>query len=306
MKALVGVDGSSNSFAAVAFIGKLLSPERDELILFFATPAVTFEDERLDVAIQERARQALSRAVLEAALERLPQPWRSRAVQKEDAGAPGPALVAAAANNAADLVVVGFHGTSSLIEHFMLGSVSRKVLQSAKTPVLVVKSSADQAGSASANALRALVAYDTNDKIEPIASTLHKFTWPPNAEGHVMTVVRPMFLADLPDWVKNQPRNPDVAAMADAWKVEHEQNLVTAREDLNRIRALLPSPFGQSETIVAEGRPAEQIIKTARKTDTDLIILGGSGETGRLERLIVGSTAEQVLASATCSVLLIR
>lgn len=55
MKALIGVDGSSNSFAAVEFVGRLLSVEGDELVLLFATPAMTFDDERLDPAIEQCA-----------------------------------------------------------------------------------------------------------------------------------------------------------------------------------------------------------------------------------------------------------
>ena len=52
MKVLVGVDGSSNSFAAVEFVGRLLAAQRDELVLLFATPAMSFDDERLDPAIE--------------------------------------------------------------------------------------------------------------------------------------------------------------------------------------------------------------------------------------------------------------
>ena len=40
MKVLVGVDGSSNSFAAVAFIGRRISPPRDELIVLSSVVAV--------------------------------------------------------------------------------------------------------------------------------------------------------------------------------------------------------------------------------------------------------------------------
>ena len=76
MKVLVGVDGSSNSFAAVEFAGRLLSPDRDQLMLLFATPALSTEEE-LDPAVEQRARLVLSRAVLEAALERLPAAWRA-------------------------------------------------------------------------------------------------------------------------------------------------------------------------------------------------------------------------------------
>jgi nucleotide-binding universal stress UspA family protein len=310
MKVLVGVDGSSNSFAAVAFIGQLISPERDELTLFFATPAMKFDDERLDVAVEERARSVLSRNILDAALERLPEHWRARAKQKNDsANSPGQALVLAAKEHGAELIVVGYHGTSSIVEQFLLGSVSRKVLHTAKMPVLVVKggSGTDESIGSGANAdqFRALAAYDTTHSAEAMANALKQFTWPANAEGRVLTVVRPMFLADLPDWVKNRPRDPDVAAMADEWKKEHEQNLMSARVELERFRNMLPPCFARDEAIVAEGRAAEKIITTAREFETDLVVLG-SGDAGRLERLLVGSTSEQVLASGTCSVLVVR
>jgi nucleotide-binding universal stress UspA family protein len=306
MKVLVGVDGSSNSFAAVAFVGRLISPRQDELILFFATPAMSFDDERLDMAVEERARSALTRNILDAALERLPEEWRGCAERRDSAGSPGQELVAAAEEIGADLIVVGYRGTSSIVEHFLLGSVTRKVLQSAKTPVLVVKGS-DEADAAITGAapLRVLAAYDTKHSAEAMGNTLKRFTWPENVEGRVLTVVRPMFLADLPDWVMHQPRDPDVAAMAEELSKEHQQNLAAARQELERFRGMLPSCFARGEAIVAEGRPAELIISTARQGDVDLIVLG-SREFGRLERLLVGSTSEQVLASATCSVLVVR
>ena len=305
MKVLVGVDGSSNSFAAVAFIGRLIAPDRDELTLLFATPSMSFDDERLDVAVQERARSALSRTVLDAALERLPESWRSRAVQKEVDGTPGPSLVKTAQESGAELVVVGFHGTSSIIQQFMLGSVSRTVVQSAGVPVLVVKGGAGTEAAEEARPFRTLVAYDMTHSAESMAKTLTRFTWPTDADGYVLTVVRPMFLADLPDWVINQPRDPDVAAMADEWKKEHEQNVAAARDELDRFRKTLPTIFARNEPMVAEGRPSELIVKKVRELSIELTVLGG-GDAGRLERLIIGSTSEQVLASAPCSVLIAR
>src|SRR3954468_20626506 len=123
MKVLIGVDGSSNSFAAVEFVGRLLSVEHDELVLLFATPAISFEDDRLDPAIEERARSALSRTVLEAALERLAPAWQQRAVQREAKGSASAALLDAIESEKADLIAVGFRGTSVILEEFMLGSV---------------------------------------------------------------------------------------------------------------------------------------------------------------------------------------
>src|SRR3954468_20560547 len=107
MRVLIGVDGSSNSFAAVEFVGRLLSADRDELVLLFATPAMSFDDERLDPAIEQRARSALSRTVLEAALERLPAAWQQRAIRREVTGSASAALLNAIEAEKADLIAVG-------------------------------------------------------------------------------------------------------------------------------------------------------------------------------------------------------
>src|SRR3954453_24266216 len=138
MRVLIGVDGSSNSFAAVEFVGRLLSAERDELVLLFATPEMSFDDERLDAAIEQRARSALSRTVLEAALDRLPAEWQQRAQQRQVTGSASKALLDAIEAEKADLVAVGFRGTSGILE-FVLGSVSRAIVHSAKVPALIVK-----------------------------------------------------------------------------------------------------------------------------------------------------------------------
>lgn len=307
MKVVVGVDGSSNSFAAVAFIGRLLSPQRDQLTLVFATPALSFEDERLDMAVQDRARTALSRAILDAALERLPEAWRHSAARQDVMGPPAESLLAAAEESGAELVVVGYLGTSSIVQQFMLGSVSRTVAHRAKTSVLVVKGGdgARKPLGAPANQMRALAAYDMEHSAAAMANVLGQLSWPAESEGRVLTVVRPMFLADLPDWVKTSPRDPDVAAMADAWKLEHEQNVAAARAELEQFRTTLPPCFARGEAIVAEGRPAEQIVEKVRAHDIDLAVVG-SGTGGRFERFLIGSTAEQVLASASCSVLIAR
>lgn len=302
MKVLVGVDGSSNSFAAVEFIGKLLSPDRDALVLSFATPAIAFEDERLEPAVEERARLALSRTVLDAALERLPAVWRERATQQELAGSPSAALLVAVEEHEADLLVVGFRGTSRL-EQFMLGSVSRAVVHSAKVPVLVVKGK-PPAGK-SMDHLHVLVAYDDKPTATLMAGLITRFAWPPESRGWVMTVVRPMFLEDLPDWVTEHPRDPDVAAMAAAWEQEYQQNLQTARGELEEYRATLPPAFARQGVIVAEGRPAEKLLVELYDKEIDLAVVGSRGS-GAVARLLIGSTSSQVLADAPCSVLIVR
>jgi nucleotide-binding universal stress UspA family protein len=310
MKVLIGVDGSSNSFAAVEFVGRLLSAERDELVLLFATPEMNFDDERLDPAIEQRARTALSRTVLEAALERLPDAWQQRAHQRQVTGSASTALLDATEAEKADLVAVGFRGTSGMLEEFVLGSVSRAIVHSAKIPVLVVKSEgkteepANQSPGPLARHMHVMVTYDAPEFCQRTADLLKKFSWPPETVGSVMTVVQPMFLAQLPDWVKRQ-RDPDVAAMASAWEEEHQQNLQQARAELEKYRAVLPTCFAEKELVVAEGRPAEAILAQIRERAIDLAVLGSRAK-GSLTRLLLGSTSEQVLREAPCSVLIIR
>ena len=77
------------------------------------------------------------------------------------AGPPGAVLLDAIKEHGAELVVVGFRGTSSLWERFILGSVSRAIVHTAPVPVFVVKSPlADEAPST--NAANADVKTDSN------------------------------------------------------------------------------------------------------------------------------------------------
>ena len=119
-----------------------------------------------------------------------------------------------------------------------------------------------------------------------------------------MTVVPPMYATQLPAWLKVE-RDPDVADMASAWEAEHQQNLQAARAELEQFRESLPSCFAKENLIVSEGRPADQILKQIRDNAIDLAVLGSRGK-GSLQRLLLGSTSEQVLREAPCSVLIVR
>src|SRR3954466_12066219 len=69
--------------------------------------------------------------------------------------------------------------------------------------------------------------------------------------------------------------------------------------------ARLPTCFAEKELVVAEGRPAEAILAQIRERAIDLAVLGSRAK-GSLTRLLLGSTSEQVLREAPCSVLIIR
>jgi nucleotide-binding universal stress UspA family protein len=59
------------------------------------------------------------------------------------------------------------------------------------------------------------------------------------------------------------------------------------------------------EHVLAEGRPADEILRLAKATRCDLLVMGTHGRTG-LRRMLLGSVAEQVLRRAPCPVLTVR
>jgi len=304
MRVLVGLDGSSHSLATVAFVGKLLDASRDQLILCYVSPGLPFVgDEQLDPDVASRAQAALSGAIFEASLGRLPDDWKSRVERVELAGSAGAGLLDTAEKRDVEMIAVGFRG-AGLFERFILGSVSRAVVHSARVPVLVVKTEPGQTAAVD-GPLRALAAYDGPETSQPIAAIVNKLHWPADARGWVLTAVPPMFIHELPDWLQPITRDEDVRAMAEAWQKEYDQQLAQSGEELRKFQQTLPEPFRTTTPIVAQGRPAEQILAAATREKIHLIVVGSRGR-GAVEQLLLGSTSDQVLSEATCSVLIAR
>jgi nucleotide-binding universal stress UspA family protein len=59
------------------------------------------------------------------------------------------------------------------------------------------------------------------------------------------------------------------------------------------------------ETEIAEGVPAEDIIRIAEDKEIDLIVMGTAGRTG-LDRFLLGSVAEKVIRTAPCPVMVVH
>ncbi|MCI0463484.1 MAG: universal stress protein [Gemmataceae bacterium] len=74
-------------------------------------------------------------------------------------------------------------------------------------------------------------------------------------------------------------------------------------EDLRRVQ--LPDPVVPVEHLLAEGDPAAEIVRAAQNTGAELIVMATHGRTG-LQRLLMGSVAEQVMRKASCPVLTVK
>lgn len=67
-----------------------------------------------------------------------------------------------------------------------------------------------------------------------------------------------------------------------------------------------PDSKVQLEHRFEEGDATELILKIARQTKCDLIVMGTHGRTGLLDRLLLGSVAEVVVRQAPCPVLTVK
>jgi nucleotide-binding universal stress UspA family protein len=78
-----------------------------------------------------------------------------------------------------------------------------------------------------------------------------------------------------------------------------------AERRLNGLVAQAKKGVVRVKGLLLEGVPHDRILRAARSTRADLIVLGTHGRTG-LGRVILGSVAARVVALATCPVLTVR
>jgi nucleotide-binding universal stress UspA family protein len=302
MRVLIAVDGSDDGFAAVRQVGQLLSPASDQVALFYVPPEVHVGAGSPPTAeIIDRARKALADAVFDEAADRLPDGFADSPERLTGHRHPRKAILTASDEWRADMIVVGARGLGP-IQQAVLGSVSRGVAHSAHVPVLVARDSDARAGG---EGYRVLVAFDESDASEHAIAVMTQLTFPSHTIGRVATVIESMYAGEVPEWLEKQARDADSEAMAQAWVREHDEELKGAHNMLADLIPRLPAGFAGHEPIVYEGHPSEQILKTIANEQIDLVVLGDRGH-GMIQRLLVGSTSENILAHAPCSVLIVR
>ncbi|MEX0939272.1 MAG: universal stress protein [Pirellulales bacterium] len=301
MKVLIGVDGTDNSLAAVRLTGRLLSPQHDQVAFFYAPPAGLLKAGSVNPALSTRAREAVVSAVFDEAAKHLPEAFRQNLERIEGTQPAKRTLLEAADRWNAELIVVGARGMSRL-ERVTLGSVSRAVAHNFRAAVLVVRGLSAQDAQRS---LRVILASEPAGADNRVVELLSQLSFPADAQGSVATVIESMLAGELPPWLEERVRKADTEELAKAWVEEHARQRDQAVENMRSLCRQLPPTFHRGEPILAEGPPADRILETLESENADLVVVGAHGR-GLLERLLVGSTSEKILAHANCSVLIVR
>ena len=74
---------------------------------------------------------------------------------------------------------------------------------------------------------------------------------------------------------------------------------------LNYVHGLAEKAGVKASSLLAKGRPFEQIVHLAKGLHMDLIVMGTFGRSGA-ERILIGSVAERVIEYANCPVLVVK
>ena len=296
MKILIGIDGSENSFAAVALAGALLDPGRDQVALYHSCGPVTLSEE-VDESLQQRACKAVADVILDEATGRLPAPLQAGVQRIVDSHVAEGTLAQTAERHGAEMIVLGARGLGR-VQGLLLGSVSSNAVRSSHVPVLVARGKP-----ADASPLRVLLSYDRINAAQH-AAFLGKLAWPQGARGNVAVVVEPMLPSHLPDWIVKRARDADTEAMSQIWVREHKEERDAKEKELLDYVKTLPAPFQASTPIVVEGNPAERLLALIQREQPSIVVVGKAMK-NLLDRLFVGSVSEKVLTHANCSVLVI-
>jgi len=199
-------------------------------------------------------------------------------------------IVAQAAGLHADLIVMGTHGRSGF-QRLVFGSVTEKVLRTAKQPVMTIGLTSDEPIAPSFGRIVCAVDFSACS----IAALGYALSLADGAQAHVTVV-------NVLDWVA-LGLDPLVGATDLAGFGAGLER--AAREHLHRVVAGFTTRGLEVAETVRSGKPHHEILRVAEEQHAELIVLGIHGK-NPVDRMLFGSTAEPVVRRATCPVLTVR
>jgi nucleotide-binding universal stress UspA family protein len=307
MKVLLALEQTRISEGAIRLLGKLTLPRGSDLFLLHVTPIpqpiTGLAKERIlkiSQQVQEVEKDALEQA--QQFLHKVEKRFSSQDVQVYPLvkkGYPGEEILKIIRSKNIDLVVMGTRGFSKATG-FLLGSVSQWVLQEAPCSVLIArKMSREKKGE---QGLKLLLATDGSaDSREAVQfvktvalSASSHLTLIHVVQKHVYETARALTIDSTKEneFAKLSEELLEIRGREGAKLLEHTR------------KALSLSGLTIQERL-AYGNPADEILKTARYMQADLIVVGSRGTTG-VKRMFMGSVSNKVSHSAGCPVAVIR
>ena len=299
MRILMPIDGSTYSKAALAFIASrstLIKSQPDVELLNVQYPvpsrAARYAGKELVLSYHESEAKTVIKPAL-AMLKRSGLLAQSKFV----VGSPGAEVGRIAAEDAADLIVMGSHGHTGF-KNLLFGSVTQAVLASCNTPLLVLRSDAVPKN----DSLKLGVALDGSKygvaAVRFIVKHLALFGAAPSVTlihvvPDVLNLVVPGFFGDAP---------------VPGFKLEQVQEMQRAAFEraMAPARKLLQGKGIQvTEAQIVGNNPGDAIAAYSTKNKLDILAIGSHGN-GALGSMLIGSVATRVAAKCRNALLFIQ
>lgn len=191
----------------------------------------------------------------------------------------------------ADLVVMGTHGRRGP-RRLILGSVAEKVVRLAPCPVMTLRERDEPRGIEAFE--RLLVPVDFSEHSRRLVVTARDLAATYGARLELLHVVQEHAYPYFYGPISTQPLDDHLSELTEK-----------AGEAMDRLMADTDGPDVEYGKHILPGQPATEIVRFAEKEAIDLLVIATHGLTG-LERILVGSTAEQVVRTASCPVFTVK
>lgn len=209
-------------------------------------------------------------------------------------GKPADEVVAHMTAGGFSLVVMATHGRGG-VERFWLGSVADHVIRSATVPVLLVR----PRDGAATSLERVVVAIAGSDEDERIVATVSEFVDMARARMTLAHVVLAAPVIAALDTAMGPPPNE----MAGVPVPEVSDRVQAAERYLEWMAGPLRAGGATVDTRVEHaGSVPRAVLDIAKGAEADLIAVGTAARTP-LTRAFMGSVADKIVRSASCSVL---
>ena len=299
MRILMPIDGSTFSKAALAFIASrstLIESQPDVELLNVQYPVSARVMRGAGRDLVQQHHESESNKVIKPALASLRRAGL-RAQPRAMVGSPGVEVGRIAADDAADLIVMGSHGHTGF-KNLLFGSVTQAVLASCNTPLLVLRSDAVpkqdslklgialDGSKYGVAAVRFVVKHRALFGAAPALTLIH-------VVPDLLNLVVPGYFADaqVPGFKPEQ--------VAEMQRAGFERALAPAR------KLLQGTALHVTEAQLTGNNPGDVIAAYATKNKLDILVIGSHGE-GTLRSTVLGSVATRVAAKCRNALLFIQ
>jgi len=307
MKVLIAYDGSDCAEAALDDLQRAGLPHEAEALVVSVTelwlpppPPSVYEvvEEALAAHtpaelqrgyVKHTPAVAEAQALADRARERLLVNFPGWEVSAEASyGSPAREVLRRADEWGPHLVVVGSHGRSAL-GRYVMGSVSQKVLNEARSSVRVARGRIE----AEPTPARILVGVDGSPGSAAAVRAVAARSWPRGSEARVCIVDDPLVSVGIARFIP--PLKEEI-------EKENKAELDWVRETVDGAVRRLSAAGLAVTSFVTTGDPRSVLVEEAERWGADSVFVGSHRFGNRVERFLLGSVAAAVAARAHCSV----